>query len=336
MDKFANVIRAVCSTAWAIDPVTLQAIVELLELRSAGGAFSAEDIRARIGAGDPPRSGRAAGGIAVLPVFGVIAQRMNMMAEISGGTSTEQLSARFRDLMADPAVGSIVLNVDSPGGSVFGVPELAAEIRAARGDKPIVALANARAASAAYWLASAADEIVVTPSGEVGSIGVFTVHSDQSALEEKAGIKTTVISAGEHKTEGNPHEALSDDARAYIQARVDSYYSMFVDDVAAGRGIPSVAVRDGFGQGRMTGAADAAETDMADSVETLDELLVRLGAGETGPGGRVTLAGERAHDPLAESPSDQGDTEQDPESDLEPNRAPARETRERRLRQRVR
>ncbi len=140
-----------------------------------------------------------------------------MLMESSGGTSVQGVARQFRAAMADPDIGRVILDVDSPGGQVGGVEELAREIYQARGQKPVTAIANGLAASAAYWIATAADEFVVTPSGQVGSIGVFGMHQDVSAALEKDGVKVTMVSAGKYKTEGNPFEPLTDEARAAMQ-----------------------------------------------------------------------------------------------------------------------
>jgi signal peptide peptidase SppA len=202
-----RILRAATATPWAILPEKLEAIIGLLELRASGAKLSKAEIQARIG--DGRRGAPASGGaVAVLPLYGVVAHRMNAMNDVSapGGTSTEMFGQAFDKAMSDPNVAAIVIDIDSPGGSVEGVPELAAKIAAARGSKPIVAVANAMAASAAYWLAAAADEIVVTPSGLVGSIGVYQMHVDASEAVADEGLKVTYISAGKYKTEGNPHE----------------------------------------------------------------------------------------------------------------------------------
>jgi signal peptide peptidase SppA len=159
---------------------------------------------------------------------------------------------------------------------VTGVDELSKMIYDARGSKPIVAVANHLMASAAYWIGTAADELVVTPSGEVGSIGVFAAHQDVSAAMEKEGVKTTLISAGKYKTEGNPFEPLTDEAHASIQARVDDYYSMFTKAVARNRGVNVADVRGGFGEGRVVGAQQAVSLGMADRVATLDDVISGL------------------------------------------------------------
>lgn len=270
-----RVLRAVRSTPWAILPEKLDEIVALVEQHAEGVRFTAEEVQARIGA--PQKSEpRVAGAIAVLPLYGVMAQRANVMTEISAGTSTERFAAMFREYMADPAVEQIVIDVDSPGGSVFGVAELASEIRAARARKPITAVANSLAASAGYWIASQAGRLVVTPGGLVGSIGVISVHTDSSRFEEMKGFKTTLVTAGKYKAEANEFEPLGDEARAEMQARVDSYYGLFVNDVAAGRGVSADQVRDSFGQGRVVTARTAKQLGMVDRVGTLDQVLAQL------------------------------------------------------------
>ena len=132
------------------------------------------------------------------------------------------------------------------------------------------------AASAAYWVASQADELVVTPGGIVGSIGVLTAHEDVSKAEEMAGVKTTVISAGKFKAEDHPFQPLSESARAEQQSMVDKYYNVFVSAVAKGRGVSLSTVRDGYGQGRVVKGEDALSMGMVDTVATLDQVITRL------------------------------------------------------------
>jgi signal peptide peptidase SppA len=287
--RYPYVMGYVMSTPWAILPDKLAVILDVLRYHAAGGTYTAEEIRERIGAVARPAEQRA-GAIAVLPLYGIIAQRADLMTESSGGTSTERFAARFRELVADPGVGAIVLDVDSPGGAVYGVDELSAEIYRARGQKPITAVANSLAASAAYWIASAADEIVVTPSGEVGSIGVVTAHEDQSAQLEREGVKVTLLSAGKYKTEGNAYEPLSEEARAAVQARIDDYYGMFVTAVARNRQVTAGDVRNGYGEGRVVGAQEAKKLGMVDRVETFDATLERIARGLRRP--RATARAE--------------------------------------------
>ena len=264
-------------TPWAIQPQKLDAIVEVLALRSQGVRFSDEEAAARIGALRlGAGQGKGASGIAVLPIHGTITQRPSVFSEASGGTSTMQVAQALREAVADQSIAGILLDVDSPGGTVNGVPELAAEIRTARHKKPVVAVANTLAASAAYWLASAAQELWVSPSAEVGSIGVFAIHEDWSSFYDAAGIEHTLIKAGKFKAEGVDFAPLSDEAKAAVQAQVDEFYRMFVSAVGKYRDVGVDTVREGFGQGRTVMARHAVEERMADTVGTFEDALSRV------------------------------------------------------------
>ncbi len=269
------VYQAFMESVWAILPQKLAILREIVVRFTAGEKLTAEEVETRIhGAARPPE--RRVNSVAVLPLFGMIFPRANMMTDISGGTSAERFGAAFAQLIKDPGVGAIVLDVNSPGGEAGGILEVADQIYNARGQKPIVAVANHMMASAAYWIGSAADEIVVTPSGDVGSIGVFAAHEDRSGALEQDGLKLTLISAGKYKTTGNPYEPLTEDARAIIQQRVDEVYDAFVGAVARHRGVNPTAVRNGFGEGRVVSANEAMKLGMADRIGTLDETIDRL------------------------------------------------------------
>lgn len=280
--RYRRVCSEVANTAWALYAPTLAVLVDLLSYRAHGHRITAEEVAERIGARRPREARNTSGGVAVLALSGVIAHRASAFESVSSpnGTSVEAFTRAFREVMADPEVGSIMLEIDSPGGSVDGVPEIAAEIRRTRGRKPIVAFANTMAASAAYWIAAQADEVVVAPSGQVGSIGVYAAHQDLSAQLEQDGVKVTLISAGPFKTEGNPFEPLTEEARANWQATVDMFYGQFLGAVAKGRGVPLAQVRDGFGQGRMVFGQDAVAAGMADRVDTFENTVTRLQRGE--------------------------------------------------------
>lgn len=275
--RYPQIMRALAQTPWAILPSTYGAICELIAARLDGVVLSAEEVAERISAGPGSRAPYEAGtGVAVVPIYGSIFPRANLMTQISGGTSLQQVNAVLDQIAADASIGTVLFDVNSPGGSVDLVPETAARIASLRADKRVVAVANTMAASAAYWLASQADEIVVTPSGSVGSIGVLAAHEDISSQQQQEGIATTLVSAGRYKTELSPYAPLSEDARAAMQAMVDDFYGMFVRAVAKGRGVTPDAVRAGFGEGRMVGAKSAVSEGMADRVDTFDATLARL------------------------------------------------------------
>jgi signal peptide peptidase SppA len=282
---YSNIARAVFGRPWAIWPGSGQAeaVAEIASLRAAGVRLDDAEVRARLeaaaGSAGPRSGARSSGAVAVIPVYGTIMQRASLMSEMSGGTSVERVAAAFRQAMADESVGSVVMEFDSPGGEVGGVDELAAEIRAARGRKPVVAVANTLMASAAYWIASACDEIVATPSAMVGSIGVYTMHQDVSAALEKAGVRTTLVSAGKHKTDGNPYGPLSEDALASMEQSVADFYALFTSAVAKGRGTTAAAVRSGYGEGDVLTAQRAKDAGMVDRVDTMDNAIRRAASG---------------------------------------------------------
>ena len=282
--RYRRILQAVCETPWAILPSKLAVIVELLALRAEGHRLDDAEIVERIeaarpGNGRPPYATvpGSGGDVAVITLYGVIMPRATLFSQISGGVGLTSFQAQLQAALADNAVSAILLDIDSPGGNVALVPETAAMIRNARGQgKPIVALADTMAASAAYYIAAQADEVVVTPSGEVGSIGVIAVHQDISRALDAAGITTTMITYGENKANGYPYEPLSDAAEAEIQASVDDFGRMFDADVAKGRGVTAAQVHAKWGQGLMFGAQQAVDLGLADRVGSFDETITRL------------------------------------------------------------
>lgn len=289
MNRYAHVARAVLSRPWAIrkDSVEWAAVIEVLERRVSGNEFSDDELQARLATAAQrraavPVSDQDERVISVIPVHGVLMPRANLMSEYSGGTSVAQLSAAFGEAVNDDRVAAIVFDVDSPGGLVDGIPEFGEQIRAARGSKPITAVADTMAASAAYWIASQAEDFSVTPSGEVGSIGVFSAHDDMSKFYAEMGLERTFITYGQNKAQGNEFEPLSDHARERMQATVDYFGRMFDEAVAAGRGVKPSVVREKFGQGDMFPAEEALELGMVDRIETLTDAIRRVAAG---PGG---------------------------------------------------
>ncbi|MCM8595183.1 S49 family peptidase [Accumulibacter sp.] len=272
------------ATPWALMPERLNAVAAVLA-RWAQGVPASEEVLAGIEADRVAREARreatrtvSSGGIAVLPLYGLITQRGNLVDEVSGSgsVSTQQFAGTLREALADDSVSQILIDIDSPGGSVYGVAELADEIAAARGQKPIVAVANSLAASAAYWIGSSASELYVTLGGEVGSIGVWLAHFDYSQAFAAQGITPTLISAGKFKVEGNPYAPLDEEAQGFLQSRVNDYYASFTKAVARGRGVPIAQVREGMGQGRVLGAEAAQAQGMVDGVATFDEVVRKM------------------------------------------------------------
>ncbi len=305
-EPFARVLRAVREHPWAILPSVFDAFVEVAELRAAGGSLTPAEVEARVG-DRPPVAVSKAGAVAVLALHGPIAQRMNLLMQVCGGTSTELFGQAFDAALADPEVAAIVIDIDSPGGSVAGTEELARKVYQARGAKPIVAIADSLAASAAYWIGSQADEFVASPSSQVGSIGVVTSHTDVSKAEEASGVKTTVIAMPAAKADAHPYAPLSDEAHQAVIDSMAPFYDLFLKAVARGRGVSVAAVRDGYGQGRVLAAVPAKAAGMVDRIETLGELTARL---STPQGRRAVLTADRRLSP--EPTAQQATTDQEP------------------------
>lgn len=275
--RYLHVLAAFATMPWALEESYLRSAVAILAHRAAGGLPSTEaraisDTKAR-------EVAKAEGGVAVMPIMGLISQRVDAMDEAcgGGGMSVEKAQRTFRALRDDSGVKAIILNVDSPGGSPAGVDEFAREIREARGIKPIIAQVNSNMASAAYWIGAAADEIVVTPGGLAGSIGVYSVHQNISEALAKAGISPTLIRAGEFKAETNGFGPLSDAGREQLEMIVEATAAAFRDSVAESRGITRKAVIEKFGDGKVFPAAELVARGMADRIATLDETLTRYG-----------------------------------------------------------
>lgn len=217
-------------------------------------------------------------GVAVLPVLGVIAQRMNLFAEISGGTSNQVLAKDFADALGNPEVHSILLVIDSPGGEVNGTQEFTNQVFAARGVKPLVALCEGMMASAAYWIGSAADEVFISSDTvQVGSIGVVASHTDLSRAEQMRGVKVTEISAGKYKRIVSQHEPLSAEGRDLLQSEVDYIYSVFVNDIARNRARTVDKVLAEMAEGRTFLGRQAITAGLADDLATTGDIIRELG-----------------------------------------------------------
>jgi len=205
-------------------------------------------------------------GIAVIEVSGVLVHRGAWIGQSSGQTSYEGIAAQISAAASDPAVRGIALEIDSFGGEVAGVFDLADAIRAARAAKPVWAFVAEHAFSAGYALASQADRIILPRTGAVGSIGVVVMHADLSGQLSDAGVTVTLIHSGAHKVDGNPYAPLPDPVRARIQAEIDSIRALFAQTVAAGRGRRLSAEAALATEAECYRGADAVAAGLADEV----------------------------------------------------------------------
>ncbi len=230
-------------------------------------------------------------GIAVIPIEGTLVHKAYGMDAASGMRSYVDIQNEVEDAATDPAVKGILLDVDSLGGEVAGVFELADTIFAARSAKPVFAVANANAFSGAYLLASGAQRVYTGQSSGLGSIGVIVTHLDTSASDEQRGYKYTIIHAGARKADFNPHTPLSDEARASIEAELNRTYGMLVTAVARNRGMSESAIRE-TEAGRYFGD-EAIPIGLADRMGTKTSALSDLRQAVARPTISIPRGGKR-------------------------------------------
>lgn len=212
-------------------------------------------------------------GVAVIPLAGPLSKRRTFFSFFFGGTSTAWFSQVFRAALADPDVEAVVLDIDSPGGTVSGTEAAAAMVFDARAVKPVVAFGNGLMASAAYWIGSAASRVMVEKTADVGSIGVVMVHTEFSRMNEMDGIRRTVMTAGRYKAVGNSAEPLTEEGRKIIQAELDTVYDLFTQDVARNRGVDIDTVRAEMADGRVFIGQQAVDAGLADAVGGIDDAV---------------------------------------------------------------
>ena len=210
-------------------------------------------------------------GIAVIPVHGTLVKRTAGLDAASGLTSYTEIAAMLDSALADPQVAGILLDIDSPGGEASGSFELARRVREASAVKPVWAVANDSAYSAAYAIGSAANRLIVSETGGVGSIGVIALHIDQSVKDANDGYRYTAVTAGTHKNDFSPHQPLTDEAKAELQAEVDRLYGLFVDHVASMRTLGTDDVR--ATEAGLYFGANAIAAGLADAVGTFESAL---------------------------------------------------------------
>lgn len=267
MDRFHA-----ASALWAMHPGFLEAMLKsgsidaLLpdSLRQLASAMGGSQQAAK--PADPIREGATI----ILPVRGTLAPQ-----GLYGTTYYNVLADQVREAAADNKVGAIILAVRSPGGYVWGCAECGDAIFEARQSKPIVAVADPYCFSAAYWLATQASAFYCTTSGEVGSVGVRSGHTDMSGFESKIGMVTTLIASSPDKIAAHPYAPLSEEDRADIQASVDESNLAFAAAIARGRGMKVGDVAGVHGTGKTFSAQRALASGAIDGVATLRDVVLQ-------------------------------------------------------------
>lgn len=242
---------------------------------------------------DPTASITVDRGVAIVPIHGMITKRGRFWWMRS--FSSDHASVVIRRLVERDDVHAIVLDIDSGGGQVDGTDAFSETVYNLRDELPIVGVINEFAASAAYWFASSCSEIVISRTGEAGSIGVYTMHVDWSAYEKALGVESTVIYAGKYKA---AHErSLTDETREFYQDQIDELYRLFVDTVARNRKRSTEYVLSEMADARIFIGEQAVAAGLADRIGTLDQVIEELADSSPQPQSQFRFGG---------SASDQG------------------------------
>lgn len=269
----------VLNAPWAILEERLHEIRAIHERWLRGEEPDVAALEARLGRPlvNAPQGYEVRDGAALVPLRGVLGPRMNLMTEVSGGTSTELFARDIRQALNDPAVRSVIVMADTPGGTVAGTQSAAQAVMGARGVKPIATFADGMIASAGIWIGTAADSVWLADAvTQAGSVGVAATHVDVSRREEAMGQKTTEIVAGSYKRVASQYGPLTEKGRETLQAQVDYLYSIFVGDVAKQRGTTEEDVLTRMADGRMFIGQQAVDAGLADGIVTLEELIADL------------------------------------------------------------
>lgn len=299
--KYPHLAARLFNTPLLVHPGKLDAIIAGMGGRLLGGAVHLDAVADSAGIapemfstrrGERGDTGYAVtDGVAVIHASGALVHRSRMDGASSYLLGYNELAIQVEAAQADPNVHAILQVWDSPGGEVSGAFEYAQRMHALRGSKPMWAIADSMAASAAYLGGSAFEHLAVSSTGYVGSIGVVMRHVDFSRALDNDGIRVTHIFAGSHKVDGNPYEPLPQDVRADMQSEIDGLYTMFVDAVAQHRGISAESVR--ATQAQVYRGQAAVSMGLADRVATTDQLISELSAQRArtypaGPSARIT------------------------------------------------
>ena len=268
--KLADIVYG----AWMIEPSMLDEIQSIYSVHMRGEKIDIKAVEARVG---KPLNNQQApyeveNGTAIIPIQGVINKRMNMFSQISGGTSSQMVGKDFQSAMEDPYVNKVLLHIDSPGGSVDGMLELADQIYQARGTKPIIAYSDGQMASAAMVIASAADRRYISSEAvTTGSLGVVRKVQDSTKADAMKGISTTVLTAGKFKGVGH-QMPLSQEHQDVMQGQLDYMYTTAINTVARNLGVSPEKCCNDMAEGRVFIGSQAIKAGLVDGMSNLSDL----------------------------------------------------------------
>lgn len=276
-------ILDVLNSPWAISQPRLLQIQSIMRAHFHGEKIDWKAMEAKAGVqqsvGKENKPYALINGVAVIDISGVLTKGMSFFSFLFGGSSMQQIAAAYQVAIADPQVKSVLLAIDSPGGTVDGTQDLANLIYNGKNDKPVIAWTDGMIASAAYWIASAADKIYISgDTVEVGSVGVVATHVDYSKQDERFGEKYTEITAGTYKRIASSHAPLSPEGRQTIQDQIDHIYTVFVGNIARNRNMSEEQALKAA-DGRIFIGRQAIEVGLVDGVSTFDHVINSMSSG---------------------------------------------------------
>jgi signal peptide peptidase SppA len=245
-------------------------LCEIVDAHITGKAHAAGGTVAQFEEGAGKAEGvQVIGGVAIVSLTGVVGKRIGMMERSSGVMDVDDFTTNLQEALDNDKVQGIILDVNSPGGTITGVPEAADMVAAVATLKPVVAFTDALMASAAYWISAGSSAIVASQSASVGSIGVYSSVLDSSMAFRMAGLEQNLFKAGKLKAIGTQGIGMSDDQKAYMQSRVDQLYGWFTSSVLEGRGV----VQEGSMEGQTFFGPEAIQRGLIDRVGDMDDAL---------------------------------------------------------------
>lgn len=273
MNKHALLLATFRSQRWAISPEWYAQIERILEERSAGvplDAATRDAMRATSYGGEATTRPDK---VALIQVYGPIVQRADLFSEVSALASHASIAANLRAAADDDSVREIVIDMDSPGGVVAGIDVSLEAMRYTAVKKPVTVVSEGTLASAAYWLGSQAQRLVVAPTAIVGSISIMGEHRDISEAQAQMGVKTTVLTTGPYKALGHSTQPLTDEAKDKLLAEMLVVHDLFVEAVAAGRNVTAEQAQARWADGSVWIGQQAVDNGLVDEIGTLQSVL---------------------------------------------------------------
>lgn len=305
----ARIIARLTGAPWLIQSEALETMIEIaargLPDEATIDRWKNEASRHALAtrAGDPlgnTPTARVRDGVAIIPVAGPIFRYANLFTQLSGATALADFATNLAGARADSRVRGIVLEIDSPGGDVTGLAEAADMIAQAAADKPLVAYVEGSAMSAAYWLASAASRIVLSPTAAIGSLGAVVAMQDSTEAQARTGVrKYRFVST---QTPNKLLDPTTDSGAAKVQAFADRLADEFLSTIATNRGMAVDQILSATDGGGLLVGADAVAAGLADQVAGFENTLALLAAGTLPPRGPVPLARADADVPAIDNP----------------------------------